>query len=820
MTNEAPSYDTLVEIGKMFFKKILCVSNKVQNIPESVESVSPELVEETYKNCRSKIILVSHTYSSVIGYYLDNTVAYYSDTFYYFAPKLSGQFNLYKLNKNNNGYVLEEGEEEDDVAKYCIYTYYKYDEIVCRLSKNLIITDYVKFDEDSVFDVIKVTNVDMNDHYSYYIGLLQYCRSTNAMPVVYAGKTGLLMNAESSSLYELSFKQGGMTETKKQTFSIDITTGINYSMFVSSKHMDSKSINTFILEKISGAVFEKALPVSITLNGILYDGSYIDGNQYVYRTTLALIDSDYFYLKFPVFSEIDSEQGTVLRANKCDDGLFTYSIEISGDGLKVRYYVVNANKKTEEKKYELLIGERYTMSEDNIKITNPTSDDVYPYLIDPLPISNDKGDGSEVTIHAPVLCVMKTPSFTFSDSYDSKPDKLQAPDGFKVNDSELTWTDVFELLGKGNNLYLYFLVSFKNHENNPETVSGYNLFCVRRISGAYTVFWTKEGSNNTTEFGVTCITTDENIMLIDNNTNVCLHKSESSSCIDFTRMCKIETIGVPCSAISNNRLQGMNSYDCEPYFCFVENDDEPEVDDYNNFLTIFIGNTPIIYNDDASHDVFGSYKTKVENYITTKEGDGKTMSLDDIQEDLSNLKNVYLLVFIAYRYTYASDEASNTIVHYYKTLLNYVPGENTGDGDGEGDGDDTTEIFNCVYKIFVEENEDGFCYECRMEDFIKLTTEGDKKILSIGGDVDLDTTNTISISNLSVGYKEGTNNDLNDYMDDNGCNRNGCFYLRKDNTTNEYINEFLPIDYIENNEVDLENITIEKINLKCYVIRK
>ena len=110
-----------------------------------------------------------------------------------------------------------------------------------------------------------------------------------------------------------------------------------------------------------------------------------------------------------------------------------------------------------------------------------------------------------------------------------------------------------------------------------------------------------------------------------------------------------------------------------------------------------------------------------------------------------------------------------------------------------------------------------FIYECGNDtDFILVSKENDEYIISIGKDVDLNTTDVVTIENLSVTPVNGESNDINDFMDNNGCNRNDCTYTMDNN--GELVTRYLPIDYIGVEGINLKEINIDQIKLKCYIM--
>jgi len=288
----------------------------------------------------------------------------------------------------------------------------------------------------------------------------------------------------------------------------------------------------------------------------------------------------------------------------------------------------------------------------------------------------------------------------------------------------------------------------------------------------------------------------------------------------------IEINSLACNSKVESDLPLCNKYNCELMAIYEDTsitDNEPVTQDDQPFFRIFIGNKSIRLNDtsDSINTAYTKFENSIKTYVNMNENN--TIKLEDLYNNLTILSSIYLSVFICYRYEYQQTKDdktySNGLIHYYKCLLNYVPSSVIEDNIITNENERLIKSGK-VEKIYLDDNNFKCSYTSSDKNnndtayFIKVTKDEGNTIISLN-DIDLDTTNDITISNLKVNQIDGDDNDINDYAVYNGCNMNESFYNKYNNQS--FIKSFLPIDYLNQNDIKLNEIEIVQVKFKCYL---
>ena len=143
--------------------------------------------------------------------------------------------------------------------------------------------------------------------------------------------------------------------------------------------------------------------------------------------------------------------------------------------------------------------------------------------------------------------------------------------------------------------------------------------------------------------------------------------------------------------------------------------------------------------------------------------------------------------------------------HYYKCLLNYK-------------NDDTPSIER-IYLSGTKNNVKSNVFEflTKVEEgkqFITVTTEGDYSVLNLNGDIELNTTEPITVKNLKIVGNVNDGSELDDYLTNNGCN---CYITIASNTGNDIK---VPLDFLNKEGVSLKDIDVDSATFQCFIYGK
>ena len=235
---------------------------------------------------------------------------------------------------------------------------------------------------------------------------------------------------------------------------------------------------------------------------------------------------------------------------------------------------------------------------------------------------------------------------------------------------------------------------------------------------------------------------------------------------------------------------GLNYYDCKIVAIYGEDYQDPVIVD-NGFFTIFSGNLDMRVEDmDYSKDFnsnYNDFERKVHGYIASK-GETELRTIDEVfdSETIEDIKSYYLITFIRYKYDYEISEETNkynpSVYHYHTSLLKYVPAT---DNDSVVKTVNGNNLVSCIYKkgtttriVFGKEGNQEFTYPSEMEresdpPYINVYIDNDDvnkpKIIAFR-ECMVDTLNPILIKDANAVNFGEDENDIQDYILNNGCN--------------------------------------------------
>lgn len=313
-----------------------------------------------------------------------------------------------------------------------------------------------------------------------------------------------------------------------------------------------------------------------------------------------------------------------------------------------------------------------------------------------------------------------------------------------------------------------------------------------------------------------------------NQEKVIIYGSEETGSIAIQRSSDIEhCIPVNALATFNENLKDYNIYTCELvsfYARFNHLEETPVMTNdtvIDSFLSIYIGNDEARKYDDMVYtDFYAFCNGKIDEYKSRLSMDKKITFdyfpnvkkiYDDIKNGDSHVESYYLFIGIDYNYNYVNGAVKGgsveTIKHYFEKMLEYHPTTPPVNNNGIITYDHGT----------VEVVSTNSAYTSIESPFITLeyddcNTEGikdDKYIINMN-EISVDTLEAIVINGpLSATTINGEENNITDYMENNGINMN---HVRVFNGKSFVL---FPIDFTDDTNAKLESVTIDKIIFKC-----
>ena len=667
------------------------------------------------------------------------------------------------------------------------------------------------------------------------------------------------------------------------SFNLPVSSGINYEIMHSDNisAVPTSDAGRFVVDKVLAREFYKIETTEVGLYSLLFEGGvYSESEKYVYISSERLNGVDNFYEKFGIVSDdtefkwhLNFDRDVVYELNPGDlkDGTkFKTLIHITGDSTSKSavikcYHAIPSDEGAtiNHDDYSCTIGlDDIKFETDGIYLYSPVYDTLQNFCTKVFPIESVTESGvtkNIVKINAKSLCIMAKQTLTFSGLEKTEvpvqPEKTGGVNDdyynicfcngdYKGNydvDTDFSFSDVSEIIKNGingeNDFIVRFLVKFYDHED-PDSPVKFNILQLEKMD-TLIVSWENCKEITPVLQVKSMICTDENITIQTVYKTIYIHNGDVMFiAFDYRDMFCDE--GIPSSATTYNNhgssidsLRNCNSYLCSILSVYTQEkssrsntptgdnpsgedpgtDDNPKGDDTDDdggpdtCFNVFISNLPIRLNDsaDSKEKVFSDFKAKVDEMVGSNVTDLATAAGKTID-------SVFLLVFICYRYRYETDSNSNTLFHYYKTLLRYDAKNGSHP--------------NAVLNVLFNNNTTTKCsVHTRGNDdnFISINKDEDtgSYVISLGGDIDLNTTDVVTVKDLSIDNVDGEDNDINDYMENNGCNRNDCTYnaFGKDSVTNAdtVVKKLLPIEYNGKQGIELKEIRIDEVKFKCYI---
>jgi len=456
-------------------------------------------------------------------------------------------------------------------------------------------------------------------------------------------------------------------------------------------------------------------------------------------------------------------------------------------------------------------------------------------------------DIKQIRIDLPLLCLLKRPNLTIHDlnaeikldvndngkdngkegmylyiynnDYNPSPTiPIKQADSFHeppIKSDDSWYQKVISTIIESDNYCISLHFTFTNRDPyfGIKNEKGYNVLslCKRTNNSVvnYWLIWERNKKSGDTFASKTVFVNqisvgDNSVISVTDFDNKVIFEFEENK-TRFIKGSSLEEDGIPCNCGINSSwlIEGINynEYDNITTLFAIYKDTSKDIP--QPFFNVFIGNLDINsseYVSTTTEAVFNEYKTLVTSYISGREPGNSSTIPNSV-----NIKNVYLLIFICYRYRYQYSQTGNDariVKHYYKCLLNYK--------------NDTVPFIERIYLSGTKDSVTSSVFEfmANVEEgkqFIAVTNEGDCSILNLNGDIELNTTEPITVKNLKIVGNVNDGTELDDYLTNNGCN---CYITVSSNTGEELK---VPLDFLNKEGVSLKDIDVDSATFQCFV---